>query len=81
MDIPNFRHIEKCRCILDQVEAVQMVKNSLFVPDTVLLSSGNNKSKAGSLTIRKRETELMAKGNDGNYLQHCIEAEAAVRLA
>ncbi|MDE0154440.1 MAG: hypothetical protein OXS28_02415 [Gammaproteobacteria bacterium] len=23
----------------------------------------------------------MAKGNDGNYLQHCIEAEAAVRLA
>ena len=23
----------------------------------------------------------MAKGNDGNYLQHCIEVEAAVRLA
>ena len=23
----------------------------------------------------------MAKGNDGNYLQHCIEVEAAVQLA
>ena len=23
----------------------------------------------------------MAKGNDGNYLQHCVEVEAAVRLA
>ena len=23
----------------------------------------------------------MAKGNDGNYLQHCIEVEAGVRLA
>ena len=23
----------------------------------------------------------MAKGNDGNYLQHCVEVEAAVQLA
>lgn len=59
-----------------------MVKNSLFVSDdTVLLPFVNNKSKAGSLITGRRETEPMAKGNDGNYLQHCIEVEAAVRLA
>lgn len=23
----------------------------------------------------------MAKGNDGNYLQHCVEVEAGLRLA
>jgi len=28
-----------------------------------------------------QETVFMAKGNDGNYLQHCIEVEAAARLA
>ena len=26
------------------------------------------------------ETPPLAKGNDGNYLQHCVEVEAAVRL-
>ena len=58
-----------------------MVQNILPVPDTVLLSFVNNKSKVGLLITGKQETELMAKGNDGNYLQHCIEVEAAVRLA
>ena len=27
------------------------------------------------------QTPPLAKGNDGNYLQHCVEVEAAVRLA
>lgn len=42
-----------------------------------LIKNGQYKSAP----LGAEETIYMAKGNDGNYLQHCVEIEAAVHLA
>lgn len=34
----------------------------------------------GTTWLDIAEISPLAKGNDGNYLQHCVEVEAAVRL-